>query len=195
MNMMKNKSFIELEMLGVALLLAITLVVLPSADVSSGQPTGGQPTSSIQVLNITFSDDAPMEGDDIIISTYIKNNSPTPIVNITVSFLLNNEVLKNITDISLGANESKLIEYEWTTEKGQQNIGVRLYVGGNLIQSPLVNENIYVEQEPLGDIGTLVLAILAIFIFILILVIIPSIWSAIQPEIKPYEYLKRSQKP
>ena len=79
---------------------------------------------------------------------------------------MNNGVLTNITDITLGLNETRPFEYEWTTEKGQQNIGVKLYVDGNLIQTPMVNENIYVEQEPLGDIGTLVLAILVIFIFI-----------------------------
>ena len=101
----------------------------------------------------------------------------------------------NITDITLGANESKSIQCEWTTEKGQQNIGVKLYVNGNLIQAPMVNENIYVEQEPLGDMGTLVLVILAIFIFILILVILPSIWSAILPEIEPYAHWKNPQIP
>jgi hypothetical protein len=190
MNMTNNNLFRELKVLGVALILAVILVILPSSDLSSGQPTGGQPTSSFQVLNITFSDDAPREGDDIIISTYIKNNSPLPIDNLTVSFILNNEVLKNITDISIGVNESKLVEYEWATEKGQQNIGVILYKDGNLIQTPMVNENIYVEQQPLGDIGTLVLAILVIFIFVLILVILPSILSALQPDIEPYAYRK-----
>ena len=76
MNMIENKLFRELKVLGVTLLLAVILVVIPSTDVSSGQPNGGQPTSVIQVLNITFSDDSPMEDDDIIVSTYIKNNSP-----------------------------------------------------------------------------------------------------------------------
>jgi hypothetical protein len=136
-----------------------------------------------------------MEGDSIVISTAIKNNGPTTIENLTVSFLLNNELLKNITDVTLGANETKTIEYEWTTEKGTQNIGVRLYVNGFPLQIPMTTENIYVEQEPIGDIVTLIYAILVIFIFILILVILPSIWSAVQPEIKPYEHLKRFQKP
>jgi hypothetical protein len=192
--MTENKLYRELKVLGLALLLVAILVVLPYTDVSNGQPTEGQPANNIQVLNITFSDDAPMEGEDIVISTYIKNNSPKTVTNITVSFLLNNEVLTNISGITLGINESKLVEYEWTTEKGQQNIGVRLYMNGYLIQTPLVNEKIYVEQEPLGDIGTLVLAILTIFIFILILVILPSIWSAVQPKVEPYEYLKKYQK-
>ena len=201
MNMVKNRIFRKLEVLGVYLFITVILLVIHFADFSSGQqnigqPMGNQPTNNIQVLNITFSDDTPMEKDIIIISTYIKNNGSTPITNLTVTFLLNNqEVIKNVTDITVGINESKLVKCEWTTEKGTQNIGIRLYVNGNPIQIPMLTENIYVEQEPLGDIETLIYAILVIFIFILTLVILPSIWSAVQPEIKPYEHLKRFQKP
>ncbi len=135
MNMTESKIHKSIKIFLIIMVLTSILVFLPTNNAQQGgQPSGMEP--EVKVINVTFSDDEPMEEDKIKISTYIKNNNPNPIENITVSLLLNNEVLKNITDISLGANETKLVEYEWTTEKGQQNIGVILYKGGNLIQSP-----------------------------------------------------------
>ncbi len=186
----------EIKILVITLILTSILVLIPSTGAQPGsimdQPTGMG--TEVKVLNITFSDDDPMEGDKIVISTYIKNNGPSPVTNITVSIILNNEIIKNITDVTLEANESKLIEYEWTTDKGQQNIGVLLYVNGFPIQNSMVYNSIYVEQEPLGDVATLFFAIIIIFVFVLSLVILPSILTAIRPEIKPYSHKKNASK-
>ena len=69
MNMVKIKIFRDFKVLGIALVLAAILVVIPVINVSSAQSPGEQPTSTVQVLNITFSDDTPMESEDIIIAT------------------------------------------------------------------------------------------------------------------------------
>lgn len=174
----------------ILLITLVTTLILAAFTVSSAeaqpgmtqQPPGGMNSqTTLKIVSLNFSDDNPMEDDEVIIYVEIINNGYVPVANITVSILLDNVIIKNITDISIAANGSKIIEYIWTSEAGYHNIAVVLNVGGMPLQDTKVNENIIVDKEPIGDVPTLILAIISIFIFILIVVIVPSILSAFQP--------------
>lgn len=142
-----------------------------------GPPTGMESTIPIKITNITFSDDNPTEGDEITISSNVMNNGPTPIRNVTITFYRDYEELRNVTDITLEANSSTIVEITWLAEKWNHNISVMASIEDTPLKGTTTSKEIYVNAKPIGDIFTLIYALILIILVVLGTTIVPSIFG------------------
>ena len=147
-------------------------------NVAMRQPTGMVPIINITML--TFSNDDPLEDEEIIISATILNTGSVYLNNITLSFTIDYKVINNVTDLTINVNESKTIDILWHAEKWNHNISVMAYLDGTPLKESMIGKEIYVEAKPIGDISTLILGLIIIFFVVIGIMLIPSLWVALK---------------
>ena len=166
MNIKKN---LLLSTVTIVLALSLLMVIIPSA----GAENGYMPAPDVEIDEISFSDDEPLEGDEITISITISNNEELMDVgNITLVLYIDYEEIENITDIDLEANESEIFEISWETESGTHNVTAMLMLDG----MP-VTENYEELEVILGDVYTLIFAIIFIIVVVGGTILLPSIFG------------------
>ena len=181
----KNSLFLSTFLL-VAAIIAIVAIVGPSqyaiAQNGSMQPTnnGMRPALDITIYEIEFSDDDPKEDDVITISVTIQNNESFRIENLTVIFLDNMDQLDVINGITIEANQTLSVDYTWTAEKWDHKIGAMLGIDETPLENTVTYKDISVEAKPIGDVITIVIALLSIFIVIFLIAILPSLIRALR---------------
>jgi hypothetical protein len=183
----ENKSTIRVS-IQIILILIIILSLLPATgaqngpqdlNVDLGIPNNMEQTIPLEITEISFSDDDPLEDDEITIFATISNTGPVNISNITISYYVDFEVIKNITNYEIGGNESHTINITWKAEKWTHNITVMLTIDDTPLKDTSLSKYISVEAKPIGDFITLVAALILIFVIVSVIVILPSINKAI----------------
>ncbi len=184
---MYNRNRIRKPMAVIILLVTIILSIISVLPTTVGQqdgmpmaPSGQEPAIDLQITDLTFSDDEPLEDDEIVISATIANNGSNQIDNLTIIFLLDNKELRSLTGLVVEANDSLEVNITWTAEKWNHIIGAMLSIGETPLQNTLVTEEISVESKPIGDVRTLILGLIFVFIIIFIISTLPSVWQAIK---------------
>jgi hypothetical protein len=136
------------------------------------------PVPEIEISDIQFSDTDAIEGQDVTISITIENmNSTMAVENITLSLYLDYDIAHNFTDISLDAGESASFNYTWDSESGTHNVTAMLVYN----EMPLPDTQVSEELEiGLGDVGTVVLALLIVALAVLLVAILPSMFAVMR---------------
>ena len=160
----KRKLFVTTMIM--ALTFSIILVIIPSI----GAENGDMPLSTpdIKIMNITFSDDEPVEDEEITIYTTVLNNGSKIMSNITITFFQDYEDMGNITDITIEAKEFVTVNITWIAEKWGHNISVMISIGNTPLTNTKIGKDIYVDAKPIGNIQSLVLTLIIIFVIYLI---------------------------
>ncbi|MEW5936403.1 MAG: CARDB domain-containing protein [Candidatus Thermoplasmatota archaeon] len=171
----KMQVFVTMMML--ALTFSVTLVSTPSISAKNGGKQVSPP--DIKITNITFSDDTPVEGEEITIYATVLNNDSMPVGNVTITFYVDSKALGNATDITIKANESIISNITWVAEKWTHNISVMASIGDAQLMNTRIGKEIYADARPIGDTRSLVLALIIIFIIVIGTSFIPSIWESI----------------
>ncbi len=133
--------------------------------------------SGVHVSDIEFSNTEPIEGEEIVIRVTLFNNNSTAISNLTVVFFVDGEDIGNISGISMEANETRVLEQEWTAEGGTHNVSAIIQIGGEPIPFPAYWEEITVA---IGDITSLLLVLAVIVLVIPGTALTPAILDRIR---------------
>ena len=115
------------------------------------QPANGvKPIVDITIAEIEFSDDKPMEDDEVTIFVTIKNNESFAIENISVIFLDNTDQLDIINGITIDGYQTLTVDYTWTAEKWDHKIGAMLSIEKTPLENTVTYKDISVEAKPIG---------------------------------------------
>ena len=182
------------------LVLSSTLMVIPSASAQNeGENQHDQQDAEkvIEITSITFSDDFPDEDEEITITAIISNNNKdNEFANGTVSFFYYNEpefdevepnpknsfLIGIITDLSVGPGENISVNLIWVAVKYEHLIWAK--VNGTMesiaIEGNMETKAITVIANPIGDVASLVFALLFVMAVIVGIVLVPSIYDRLR---------------
>lgn len=165
----KKKTLVTMFIM--ALALSAILGAIPSASAQEDAPL------DIQV-NITLSNDKPMEGEEITIYVTVLNNESMRLDNLTIN-IFHGENIENATRmlVTLDAKESVTVNTTWVTEKWGQSVAVIVGIGDDnaLLLNTMAFKEIWVEENPIGDIPTLIFALVLIIVAIFVIAMVPSL--------------------
>jgi len=161
----------------IALAFSAILVTIPSISAENGGKQVSAP--DIKITNISFSDDEPVEDEEITIYATILNNGSMPVSNITITFYVDLKAMGNATDITIKANESIIVNITWVAEKWNHNISAMVSIGDTPLMNTKIGKDVYVDAKPIGNIQSLVLALIIIFIIVIGTSFMPSIWEVL----------------
>jgi hypothetical protein len=154
-------------MRNIVLVLSLMMLVAVGFAQIPGQGVPGA-ASGLKVTKVGFSDGAPMEGDEITIYAQLRNDGTRPIVNTTVSFLLDQaREIGNVSGITMGPGETRNLSITWMAEKWEHNMTAVLVMGGVPLMDTAASALVDVRAEPIGDTPSLLLAlgVIALVIF------------------------------
>lgn len=156
------------------LALAIFVGIMPSTIAQSGevQSPPQNPQPDIEIIDISFSDSAPNEGEEIGVYTEIMNHGAVSVSDITITVYMDGEEIDTISDIVVEAKTSVIVESRWSSEGGTHTISVMASIDGTPITKESYSEEITVA---IGDVPSLVIALLIIGAVIFGTAISPSI--------------------
>ena len=175
------RSIISMAFLALVIIGMVTAIPLTArGQVDSVMPLTEHGQVPVIVDGIVFSDETPNEGEVIIISATISNNVSMRIINITVVFFVDGDEIGDIRGISLDVNESMVVDQEWTAEANMHVISAVISMDGKSLTGSLISKDIIVETEPLGNVITPALLLLAIFLLIGVTTIFPGIVDLIR---------------
>jgi hypothetical protein len=75
----------------------------------------------IFLSNLTFSDGVPNSGDIILVNVTITNNRNISLDDTYVEFWVNDILIENKTNITVGSYESKIVTFEWFFDENSDN--------------------------------------------------------------------------
>ena len=154
------------------------LILVPAATAQNMDPPMQMPAPELEVTAIQFSDTDAIEGQDVTITVTIENlNSTMAVDDIILSLYLDYEIVQNFTGISLGSAESATYEYTWDSESGTHNVTAMLVVGEMPLPDTQVSEELVVD---LGDLSTILIALLAVALAVLLIAALPSVFTMIR---------------
>ena len=157
------------------LILQMLLIVsLMSTSVNGQSPEifpNTQDDKSLSIQQVSFSKNDPLEGENVNINAEIRNNKSIPVSNITITFMIDERILGNMSNISLGENSSKVIGMNWTAEKYSHVISVLISVNGQPLKETMVTSEIYIKPLPVGNLMTPAILIASLFIIILLIIV------------------------
>jgi len=153
---------------------------LPQAVAQSTPRSSHGAQSGLNITQVTFSDDNPMEGEEITITATLTNNGSSTVDNVTVSFQVDQrDVIGNVSGITIGPDEARDASIRWVAEKWDHAIAAVVLVDGAPLMDVAQTAEIAVRAEPIGDIQSLFLALGIIMLTVVAAVMAPSIWSRI----------------
>ena len=149
------------------------VLFVPMTDAQMTPPIQMPPAPEIEITAITFSDTDAIDGQDITITVTIENmNSTMAVNNITLSLYLDYGIVQNFTIASLAGGESASFDYVWNSESGTHNVTAMLVVEEIPLPDTQTSEKLVVG---LGNIGSIILALLVVALGILLIAMLPSI--------------------
>jgi len=172
----KRKKFVITTML--ALAFSVTLVTIPLISAENGGTQVSAP--NIKITSIAFSDDEPVEGEEITIFATVLNNDSMPVSNITITFYVDFKAIGNVTDVTIKSNESIIVNITWVAEKWDHNISAMLSIGNAPLLNTQTGKDISVKVEPIGDISSLVYALILIMTVVFGTAVVPSIFEKLK---------------
>lgn len=99
----------------------------------------------LEVINITFSDQYPIEKNFIKIFAKIKNNGKTSARDILVSFYIDRKLIENITVTLINSTEIKKLVFGWRAIKGNHTIKIIVNENKKIKESNFKNNEMQIE--------------------------------------------------
>jgi len=155
-------------------------LILVSAQGGSG--SGQVAQIGLNVTSISFSNDNPMEGQQITITATLFNTGSRAVDNATINFQMDQQqAIGNVTGISIGAGETENVSITWIAEKWDHAITGMILIAGTPLINSVLTVGIEVRAEPIGDTTSIFLTLGAIVLIVVAAIITPSIWFKIRP--------------
>ena len=150
----------------------IVWIIPPTAAVEKLENSSQVFQLDIEIISLSFSEITPIEGEEIIIYIEILNNGSFSVNNLTIMVYVDGEQIDNISSIDIMNKTSVIVESIWLSEGGTHIISAIARIEG----IPLTNEP-YSEEitVTIGDVFSLIIALLVIGVTILGISIVPSI--------------------
>ncbi len=82
-------------------------------------------------------------------------------------------------NLSIGAKENMTVNVTWKAVKWDHKISVMVSIDGMPLKDSMISKEITVNAKPIGDVLSLVIALMIVFIIIIGTITIPSIWKYI----------------
>ena len=174
---MKVKGHNYLKTSALPMLISLTLIVVLSTEVSTaqnGMPGMEQGVPGLELKNLTFSDDKPMEDDEILITVVIAGNG-TPVKNLTIIFTVDNMEVGKAAGRNIPPNGSLELSVNWVARSGTHMVNVSTLMEGARAPVPLGGAEIEVEAKTVGDVWTLIFALLGFGVLIMIATAFPGV--------------------
>lgn len=179
---MKDIKKIKIKIFGATVIIALTfsaaLMTIPLISAEKGGKQVSAP--DIKITNISFSDDEPVESEEITIFVTVLNNDSMSVSNITITFYVDFKAIGNVTDITIKANESIIVNITWVAEKWDHSISAMLSSGNVPLLDTLISKDVSVEAKPVGDISSLVYALIFIMMVVFGTIVVPSIFEKVK---------------
>ena len=134
----------------------------------------------IIVESIEFSDDKPMEDDNITITATVKNNGSIPLEGLTLVFLVDNMEISNISNVNVDPGQSKTYEINWKTKSGVHSVSAVLEYNGVMIQQSMNFQQLSVKPKPVGNVSSLLLSIAIIAVAVVLTNLFYSVIKAVR---------------
>lgn len=174
---MKVKGHNYLKTSALPMLISLTLIVVLSTEVSTaqnGMPGMEQGVPGLELKNLTFSDDKPMEDDEILITVIIAGNG-TPINNMTIIFTVDNMEVGKAAGQNILPNGSLELSVTWVARAGTHAVNVSALMEGAKAPVSLGGDEIQVEAKSMGEIWTLIFALVGFGVLIMIATAFPRV--------------------
>ncbi len=162
-----------------ALVLFMSLLITPIVE---GQ-SGGQGPSfgpDIKVEKLEFSNDEPLEDDEITINATVRNNGSVPVQNFTLVYLVDNMEIGNVSGIALEAGESNTYEISWDAEAGIHNVSAVLKYNDEMLPESSASKELSVEPKPVGDVSSLLISLGVIVLAVILTNLFYSVFKALR---------------
>ncbi len=128
---------------------------------------------------LTSDPEEPFEDDTIHITASILNNGTTPVMNLTVQLVIDEEVAGEWTSISIAPKDSYTFNITWDAEKGDHT--VQLLVGNGQMQ--LLTATIISVDEVVSPVPALIgLGLIAVVP--LMVALVPSVVTLVRVSVK-----------
>lgn len=162
-----------------AIVFMMGVFIIPSAEGQFGdQIPGGQPDVTIETIG--FSDESPMEDDNITMDATVLNNGTMPIKNVTLVFMVDNVEVGNVSDIELNSKTSETYEISWKAESGIHNVSAFLKYQGVTIQESVTSKELTVDPKPVGDVSSLLISLGIVALLVLLTNLLYSVMKAMR---------------
>ena len=156
-----------------AIILATVLLAVPVALAAT--PGDGQPPFDISVTEVRIDVEEPMQDDEVNVTATVLSNMTFTIDYATVVFLVDQQEIGNVTNITLQPGEPEGATIVWVATAGTHVVTAIVSYNGVPLPDSGASIEVYVEAKPVGDVATLLYGLLAIALVVLGMAIVPSI--------------------
>jgi hypothetical protein len=164
-------------MMAVAMVL---LLSLPLATVTNAQGPGPGGLPDVKIKSITFSSDNPNEGDIITITATVSNNGSKDLTNLIVIFSYDGTNITTVKNVSVAANSTTPVQVTWKAVKWTHDMAVVAGTEKAIYPKSALTMTLKVNANPIGDPWTILGALIAVGITILIAVAFPAILGSMK---------------
>lgn len=156
-----------------------SLLLLPAVK---GQENEQNPIAQPEIIveSIEFSEDKPMEDENITITATVKNNGSIPLEGLTLVFLVDNMEISNISNVNVEAGQSNTYEINWQTESGVHSVSAVLEYNGVMIQQSMNFRQLSVKPKPVGNVSSLLISIAIIAVAVVLTNLFYSVIKAVR---------------
>jgi len=171
----------EMTATKISVIIAIALVSLmsfPFATVTSAQGPGGSGLPDVKIKNMSFSNDNPNENDLITITVIVWNNSSKNLTGLTVTFSYDGTNITTVKNISVAANSTTSVPITWKAVKWTHTMAAVVGTEKAVFPKSAISRDLKVNANPIGDPWTILGALIAVLITIIIAVAFPAILSS-----------------
>ncbi|MBU4189657.1 MAG: hypothetical protein KJ886_01490 [Candidatus Thermoplasmatota archaeon] len=166
----KGNNAKKLTYLAVTLTILFTIMIVSTN--TAGQGYGMSP--DVKVINIMFSNDNPLEGEEVNITAVIWSNSTT---NVTIIFLCDMSPIGNQTNLTIEAGKNITVNITWKAIRWNHEISVMVNIDNVPLKNSTLSKNISVRAKEIGNIPIVILALFVIVVVIIVIAITPSLYE------------------
>ncbi|MCK4614378.1 MAG: hypothetical protein KAU14_06215 [Thermoplasmata archaeon] len=161
--------FLAIASILVIMMIAVTIAGPSVQAQQSGYPSEGP---DIRITGIEFSEDKPEENTEVTIYATVENAGDVQMDNITVVVNISGDIIGETIGLSLAANESRTLEYVWTTESGGHKVSAYATVDGIVISTSANSEVLSVN---VGNVSTPLFALIFVAVVVVVMAVAPSV--------------------
>jgi hypothetical protein len=151
-------------------IVAVALSRVALADTPSELPP-------ISVTNITFSDDAPTEGDAITITVTVHNNGTSNYTGVALTVAYDRTNITTVKNLTVPAMGNVTVDVPWKAVKFTHVMTAVPIVEGFPLEKGLGTQALTVAAKPIGDSPTVAAALVVVLLVFVGSVAAPSVWE------------------
>ena len=170
----KGNNAKKLTYLAITLIIMLFIIVIVSTN-ATGQ--GHEMLPDVKVTNIMFSDDNPLEDEEVNITAIIWDNGTMNVTNVTVIFLCDMSPIGNQTNLTIEAGKNITVNITWKAIRWNHEISVMVSINDIPLKNSTLSKDISVRAKEIGNIPIVILALFVIAVAIIVIAITPSLYE------------------